>query len=451
MGFLVALLAFAGVMAFLSTLVSVFIEALHKVFALRRSGLEEMLRAMHHNVLRQLDPAAASSTLDTSRFVTSPSDREASAFARRMTENVAFSGHGRFWWLRNIPGLNWFFRKRHESLSTLQFVEQLARSDIGRSLRGLTRDMRQRALTAAAYEFERFGDAQSAYFQSRARILSVFAALIFAFAANIDALQIYRVLSRNEEIRGLVIANTSANIDEYERAYNAAAAPAETAPPAADAAGQASADVAQQRTAAQQQANANLRASGESAVQGVGELQRFGLPIGYAAFPFCYQPDVTRLDPRCDEPAERVSVLGAAERFWYSRDGWLWLLSVLLAGGLIGLGAPFWYQVFRRLARVVPGAQSVRAVVQSEVPPPTAGQRRTAVRDAGSASPDALLLAFDVASGNVAQSIVDPNVQTALDARDGGGGSPPAQAPVTRVVHGDGSVTTLHGVTRHLR
>jgi hypothetical protein len=148
-GFLVALLAFAGVMAFLSTLVSVFIEALHKVFALRRSGLEEMLRAMHHNVLSRLDPAAAT-TLDTSRFVTSPGDRQASAFARRMTENVAFSGHGRFWWLRNIPGINWFFRRRHESLSTLQFVEQLARSDVGRSLRGLSRDMRQRALTAAA-------------------------------------------------------------------------------------------------------------------------------------------------------------------------------------------------------------------------------------------------------------------------------------------------------------
>jgi hypothetical protein len=251
-------------------------------------------------------------------------------------------------------------------------------------------------------------------------------------------------------LRGLVIANTNANIDGYERAYNEAQAPLPApAPAAGDGQATTQGAVDQQRA---QQASANLQAAGQNVREGLAELQSFGLPLGYVAFPFCVGPQAPQLDPRCNgDSAETVSVLGAMGRLGDSRDGWLWVLSVLLAGGLIGLGAPFWYQVFRRLARVVPGAESVRAVVQSEVAAaPTA--RRQAVRDAGSAAPDSLLLAFDVASGNVAQSIIDPSIQTALDPPGGGrGGGAGASASVTRVVHGDGSVVTIPGATRHLR
>jgi hypothetical protein len=38
-----------------------------------------------------------------------------------------------------------------------------------------------------------------------------------------------------------------------------------------------------------------------------------------------------------------------------TQDGIGWLLSVLLSGGLIGLGAPFWFRTYRFVASFVPG------------------------------------------------------------------------------------------------
>ena len=118
-----------------------------------------------------------------------------------------------------------------------------------------------------------------------------------------------------------------------------------------------------------------------------------------------------------------------------SSAGWLWLLSVLLAGGLIGLGAPFWYQLFRRLARIVPAAQSVRAVMQPDAAPtPSPATHREAVRDPNAATPNALLLAFDVASGTVSDSVT---------------GADSTRSPM--IVRGDGSLASQAPVTRHLR
>lgn len=410
MDWLITLLAFAGVMAFLSTLLSVFIEGLHKAFGMRRAGLEEMLRALHARVLTRLDPATAQ--LDTSEFLPEGDHATGDRFARRMTDNISFRGRGWFGWMRQIPIMREFVERRHERLSTLQFVEQLARTDVAHSLRAMSRPQRQRALTAAAYEFERFGDSQSTYFQSRARVLSVVFALIFALAANIDALQIYKRLRADAELRA-IFSNEQA-IDQYER--ERATAPAEGT--------------------TSQQALSDL-------VTRLDQAQSQGLPVGYMMYPHCQNSPAmpaVQFDARCGLPGVRsqpttdLDVLQSLSNFWFSTAGWLWMLSVLLAGGLIGLGAPFWYQLFRRLARIVPAAQSVRAVMQPETAPtPSPATHREAVRDANAATPNALLLAFDVASGTVADSVA---------------GADSSRAPM--IVRGDGSLAAPR-VTRHLR
>jgi hypothetical protein len=399
-------------MAFLSTLLSVFVEGLHKAFGMRRAGLEEMLRALHARVLTRLDPTTAQ--LDTSEFLTDSDARSGNVFARRMTENVSFRGRGWFGWMRAIPILREFVERRHERLSTLQFVEQLARTDVAPSLRAMSRPQRQRALTAAAYEFERFGDSQSSYFQSRARVMSVVFALIFAFAANIDALEVYKRLRTDAAVREY-FART--DVSELERSL-------------------AQAEAAQ---------SADARAVRQTLANGLVNLQNQGVPIGYSAFPWCrtappsaaaapgeVAPAPPLRDARCQgEGSPSLSAVDALRRATTSSAGWLWFLSVLLAGGLIGLGAPFWYQLFRRLARMVPAAQSVRAVMQPDAAPtPSPSSHREAVRDANAATPNALLLAFDVASGAVADSVTGADGTQTMIVR--GDGSLAAQAPAIR-------------------
>jgi hypothetical protein len=53
--------------------------------------------------------------------------------------------------------------------------------------------------------------------------------------------------------------------------------------------------------------------------------------------------------------------------FWIisHEKGLGWLLSTLLAGFLIGLGAPFWYDIYRKAALVLPVAQVASQFVSS--------------------------------------------------------------------------------------
>ena len=78
----------------------------------------------------------------------------------------------------------------------------------------------------------------------------------------------------------------------------------------------------------------------------VATLGNLGVPIGYGYFPYC-QPrsNGTQIDTAC----------AGKERSGFAA----WFLSTLLAGLLIGLGAPFWFDLARGLSR---SAQLLRAV-----------------------------------------------------------------------------------------
>ena len=172
-------------------------------------------------------------------------------------------------------------------------------------------------------------------------------------------------------------------------------------------------------------------------------MQNRGLPIGYAAFPFCVGA-ISRLDDRCLEaeaklqkvpisslnyaPKDTPQVGEAIDRLFKS-DRWLiWIVSVLAAGGFIGLGAPFWFRVFRRIAGLVPIAASVRgALGGAESQQSRAADGKEVLRHPDAANPDALMMAFDIASGNYAEAVA-------------GAGSPPAAAQTRVIVRGDGSV-----------
>ncbi|MBI1186662.1 MAG: hypothetical protein GC206_04920 [Alphaproteobacteria bacterium] len=405
MNLLVALLAFAGLMAFLSTAVSILIEGVHKAFALRRAGLEEALRTLHDDVLAKLadGDAARPAAGDATR-----TSADAGRFARNMTESVSFGGKGRFWWLRNLPILSWFFTRKKHKLTTLQFIEGFARSETGARLKALGFPNLRRALTIAAYEFERYTDAQSEYFRRRAQVLSVMAAMVFAFAANIDAFYIFHRLATTPQISAAI---ERIAVNQEQRAVEG------------DGADRARAMVAQAQ-----------------------EFADSGLPIGYMAYPYCLENAVLIVaqDPRCprinraagaevppNPPFSEILSNAGARVSAPGGGGFLWFISVLVAGGLIGLGAPFWYDVFRRIARIVPAARSVHGVLgnRDAQAPPAAGPE--VVRDGGAANPNALVIAYRVAGGQAAEAAasasidlpLDPLTDAAPDSAPGGAGA----------------------------
>jgi hypothetical protein len=98
MNWLLALLAFAGLMAVLSTVVTAAVEALHKLFSLRQAGLSEMLRALHDSVIVNIENGARTQTQRQALARAGGSSRDARKFAEDVTRSPAFGGGGRWWW-----------------------------------------------------------------------------------------------------------------------------------------------------------------------------------------------------------------------------------------------------------------------------------------------------------------------------------------------------------------
>ena len=328
MNWLIALAGFAGIMAVFSTVVTIGVEATHKFLASRRNGLMEMMRSLHENVVIRLDPADGRA---------SPA-RDARAFAAAMVRSPSSGGRG----FKLTPwswGLN-ILHHRFERLSKRQFAEQLAQTEFGSRLAGLDRSAIQRTLGQLAYEFDRHGAAQSDYFRRRAKVYSAFIAFFFVAFGNINAIEIYKHLAGNEAATSRIIPllEQPGLIPDAEIRL-AAAGPGSSDEIARD------------------------------YLQMIERLQAdTALPIGRGYFPFCEPASAPpQPDPRCADDLGSVSVFGHALPGWAARafhrdtygDWVVWFLSIVTTAGLLGLGAPFWFELFSKTASLATG-QTVR-------------------------------------------------------------------------------------------
>lgn len=377
MSWLVALVAFAGIMGVFSTVVTVAVEAYHKALSLRRSGLQEMLRAMHMQVVSRLDQSLPE---DDQRALIKAS----SQFAKSMTKSPAYGGHGRWWWPANW-GLN-ISQRRFERLSKRQLAEQLAQTDFGKRLVMADRLTIQGVMAEMAYEFDRIGAAQSDYFRRRAKVISGIFAFCFVAVGNINAIDIYQHLANNEAASGRVI--------EYvER-------------------------VAAEREVIKTEMAANAAPDSlavDPYLLAVERVQvKTQLPVGRAYFPFCEGMELPglegrqRVDAKCPEPGTRLKIWALDEQNAIAVPTvignavarpapWIvWLMSIIATAGLLGLGAPFWFDVFNRAAamagRQVTQAKAAAAEEEKKSQPSKSGLRGGEDADAEEMA-EALLIA----------------------------------------------------------
>jgi hypothetical protein len=181
-------------------------------------------------------------------------------------------------------------------------------------------------------KFEEFSSGASANFKRRSKLWSAVIGVILALAVNIDAARIFQSYLKDQKLTQTVIAKyteleKSAN-DITER-YDELMKNTEKTDQNADEA----AEQLDKAEAALKQASVTLAA-----------LSDFGIPMGSGYFPHCriapyFSDDKTE---KC-LPGERKAGLGR---------GLLWFLSSVFSGLLIGLGAPFWFDVAKRLSAV---------------------------------------------------------------------------------------------------
>ncbi|MEO0815915.1 MAG: hypothetical protein AAFX86_01285 [Pseudomonadota bacterium] len=375
MALLLALVGFAAVVAVYSTIVSVVVEGIHKMFALRSAGMSEMLRNFYDQKLANLQsndtPPEQSAPGATGSHVASADSRN---FAHSMTRRAA-SENLRPWYIRRWPLIGQILSSRVQKMSTLQFIERLAETPEGQALARHDRPRLRRALTAAAYEFERIGEAQTEYFRSRANMVSVLAGIAVAFFVNLDAITLYKELATNATLSARL--STLAESSSFQQAQNLTEEGATT------------------------QISAALNSPD---LQGLKTtFLDMGVPVGRKMFPYCEgfvvasEADAeTYRDTRCNVELERgeaktvswqqsygdylqasssshsigtlaghVSNRGVA--IWNNPGTFtMWLVGILIGGGLLGLGAPFWFRLFARGAAIV--APMARLTLSSPVP-----------------------------------------------------------------------------------
>lgn len=348
-------LAFALIMLVLATVVTIILESFYKLLLTRENGFRLMMARMFDEVLK---PRVG----HLLRGVTPSEARE--RFLDMVTRNQAYEEKHNMVRERVQPD-------QLSSMTMMQFADRLADTDVGRAIARGGSEYVENAINDLSLKFDRFGAAASRRFQDQARFWCVLASVLLAFAANVDAIRLIQSLVRDEALTGEVIAR-----------YGGAVSDDASRPQDAVESLKAMAELRDQNVITETEFT-SFKENLASTRLKLDELRDIGLPITIAAWPFCTgavdeaRPDKA-WDGRC--PGVTRSLLSwqgatqVATRL-FSSDGLAWFLSVLLAGALIGLGAPFWFDLARGLARTVQLMGASRGRAEPEKTQPIASER----------------------------------------------------------------------------
>lgn len=351
-------LAFALTLAALATVVTVIMEIFIRVLRLKAGNQVALVDEL---VTRCISSELVAKDLEAIReqVLNNP-------FARRTSQSLWGHLADIVSWLPSKLLPNWTRNGRYyEDISLEHFLRRVLEVPVLETVLGNEfAETIEDKLERASRRYDEYRSALADQFKRDAQFWSVAVGLLFAVAFNIDGFRILEVYLRDPAVREEAIRVLQPAQQGEEAADKAApdAAPAAAPPAEADAAeggeetGQAAAGAAAEPKNAEVEA---LQTEVQRLRDQTSLLWGLNLPIGWSYYPFCQPVEVsgkepTVVDPLCppkdgkDQKDEKAEKAEKSE----SNHFLAWLLRVLGSGLLIGLGAPFWYDVARRLAEV---------------------------------------------------------------------------------------------------
>jgi len=297
---------------------------------------------------------------------------------RKATPSDAVEKVKKNWW----AAFNLWNGRDLAAMTPTEFMERLGSMDVGKTIaeaNGVATKAAVDAGTAAAdavdtvlkdvaQKFEAFGKEAGAYFEGRARLLSVAVAVALAFAAHVDAVDLFKTYLRDPNARAKVIEQSQAVTEQHKAALAAAKALDEL-------------KVVSPETAEQIKQHVDaLKEDWRAAIVGAkGTVKQYadlGAPIGWTDD----RMDAAKVKPvvwTCKDPKTKES-LGfgklwrqceddtgyKGEKGTQYIDPWVQVPTkpatfffLFLGGLLIGLGAPFWYSAVTGLTELRNGAR----------------------------------------------------------------------------------------------
>ncbi len=411
MALLEAIVAFSLAMLVFSSLVTAIAEvAVNRIFKLRQQGFQQLLENIYDQVIvprlgHYLAAAQADATLGREAFVKALMRNP----ARDQTDN------------RKLTDL--VSSRKVSTLTAFEFIEKLAETDVGKALARQTKGRKDALVDDLALKFERYANGAQEYFRQRAQSFSIFIAIFLALSFNIEVARLFQGFLENPAARERLLAQadqiaaTFKGASQTEPRKPGATVQGEEAEVMLE---QVSEDVRKTlakvgteiddlsamglavghgyfpmcsvslsaRPADEKLATIEGRWTGTVKVTNNGGAEKRTL-IADARDPHCRgirEAVLTKVQncvdgkngdggndgrnanqssspglPACfDEATGFLASLSAMP--FASGIFWQWAVLCILAGVLIGLGGPFWFNLYSNLSRVLQVARTVRGM-----------------------------------------------------------------------------------------
>lgn len=322
MAWLEASLAFIITMMILSTIASMAVETIHRILRLREKGLKQTLDALFEKVIwpklaHTLDPLIHTQTADRETLKERWRQNLITAMIGNQIVDIraGLQQSSSHWSkLKRLIGTvigKLINDKNRREISTLEMVERLAETEVGRhiSQRALllgeqaSERFKATIVVGISDKFESFSEEALDLFSRRAKLLSVVIGFVLAFGLNVNAPDLFKSYLRDPVVRNMVIAQGEAVAEKFKAA-----------------------EAEMQQSPATEASLKDAKAAVDKIAASITDLKAQSIPIS---------PDKNLLfDGKTNTKTELF----------------VWFLSVSLGGFLIGLGGPFWFDSFRKVS-----------------------------------------------------------------------------------------------------
>jgi len=407
MDLLDAALAFVLTLAALATVVTITMEVCHRLFAVRKANLIEVLKLLNAELK---DGPLKMEPEERWNFIVSTLNNPTYPAKVLLSTEEIKKAHGTvlplkckrltaIGFLRRVFAVFGAFNSRlpnpslprsdrwddqiealsgldadpsiYDKISLEHVLRKLIETDAVQKHAAQAGDDLKKELEKLARKFEEYNSAIGAAFKRRAQTYSTIIAVLFAIVANVDGLRIFEAYLNDKNLRETVIAQQESFETTFENALERQEALAakvtalkEAQKDLAEHSAGGSTDAAAQERyeEAVTQAEKDLaEAAGLKQISTNAEKIRnefaalvdLGIPMGAAFYPFCGRSFLGFLSDEGQSPASaEKSGCGDTAPATESQDLFFWWLRVIGTGMLIGLGAPFWFDVAKRIAAV---------------------------------------------------------------------------------------------------
>ncbi|MEO3427600.1 hypothetical protein AAFN88_02000 [Pelagibius sp. CAU 1746] len=310
-----SLLAFALTLAALATVVTLLLEFAIRVCGVKRKGQVELFKKLlETETVKGLLPDAAASRWDVVKNIL-----QNPFAAKGMASTEGEQGY------RGTAA-----QGIYREVSLEHVLRRLLETDAAKGLIADTKEELEPKLHKIARKYDELSSALGAEFKRHAQWWSIAVGIALAVVMNADGARLLQTYLQDNDLRNAVIEKVSLPETPGDAAGGGTSGGGTSG-------GDVSGDGASDRTP--QDALEDLSRQ-------LALINELALPLGNGYFPHCLALSEEEREASAD-PLCRPKGPSAGFSTWLS-----WILKVGLTGVLIGLGAPFWYDVARRLAAV---------------------------------------------------------------------------------------------------